>query len=142
MNRNEVASELADELELATDLASAIEAVTGALASEGFGVLTRIDVHDVFKAKLDLDFRPYSILGACNPHMARRALETRSDVGLLLPCNVVVEETAPGMVAVRIGRPTTLMDVADLPSTPGLNEVAREVSEKLGRVAAALRTGS
>lgn len=132
-------STLADELELEADLSEAIDAVTAALATEGFGVLTRIDVHDVFKAKLDLNFRPYSILGACNPHMARRALETRSDVGLLLPCNVVVEETGPGRVTVRIGRPATLMDVADLPSTPGLNEVAKEVSDKLRRVADTLR---
>ena len=132
---------LADEFELEAGHAEAIELVTSALADSGFGVLTRIDVHDVFKAKLDFDFRPYTILGACNPHMARRALEARADVGLLLPCNVVVEDTGTGRTTVRIGKPTTLMGVSDLPSDPELGTVAVEVAAKLEVVAESLRAG-
>lgn len=134
-----ITSPLADEFELAVGHGRAIELVTEALAGSGFGVLTRIDVHDVFKAKLDLGFRPYTILGACNPHMARRALEARADVGLLLPCNVVVEEVAAGRSMVRIGKPTTLMDVGDLPTDPALGAVAVQVAEKLTAVAASLK---
>ena len=130
---------LAYEFELAVDHDEAIDLVSDALAGSGFGVLTRIDVHDVFRAKLDIQFRPYTILGTCNPHIARRALEARADVGLLLPCNVVVEEVAPGRTLVRIGKPTTLMGVGDLPNDPTLSSVAVEVAEKLEAVAGSLR---
>ena len=125
---------LADDVQLTLGFDAAIEAVTEALASEGFGVLTRADVSHVLEAKLGVDFRPYTILGACNPPLAKRALDARPDVGLLLPCNVVVEAVEPGRVMVRIGKPTTLMNVGDLPATPELGEVAVEVAEKLERV--------
>jgi len=129
---------LADEFELAVGLDDAIERVTQALKTESFGVLTRIDVDAVMKSKLDADLHPYTILGACNPQIAKRALEIRGDVGLLLPCNIVVEETEPGRSRVRIGRPTTLMNVGDLVSNEELGAVAIEVAEKLGRVREAL----
>ena len=87
---------------------SAVDRVISALADEGFGVLTRIDVHDTFKAKLDVDFRPYSILGACNPPLAHKALSNRPDAGLMLPCNVIVEQQGEGTL-VRIVDPAAMM---------------------------------
>jgi len=77
-------------------LEQVIDRVKAALGEVGFGVLTQIDVHTTFKAKLDLDHRPYSILGACNPVLAQRALETEPHVGLLMPCNVVVQAAEDG----------------------------------------------
>ena len=75
-----------------TSLDTAIERITAALGEVGFGILTRIDVHTTLKAKLDIDFRPYSILGACNPPLAIRALQEEPEIGLWMPCNVVVQE--------------------------------------------------
>lgn len=78
-----------------------IDTVTEALKVEGFGVLTRIDVNNVLKTKIDVDFRPYTILGACNPVLAHKALSARPDVGLMLPCNVTVEQSGEGEYLVR-----------------------------------------
>lgn len=134
MTKEPIAAPLADELELAAGRDEAIARVTEALKTEGFGVLTRIDIDAVMKTKLDVDLRPYTILGACNPPIAKRALEIRGDVGLLLPCNIVVEETEPGRSRVRIGKPTTLMNVGDLASNEELGAVAVEVAQKLDHV--------
>lgn len=116
--------------------AAAIEAVTAALKEEGFGVLTEIDVKKTFKAKIDVDFRPYIILGACNPNLAHRALSTDLDVGLLLPCNVIVYEAEDGDSVVSIIDPMTMLQVGDMPE---LMPVAEEARARLERVAQTLR---
>ena len=104
------------------------------LAKEGFGVLTEIDVRATLQAKLGVDFRPYRILGACNPSLAYQALSTESMVGLLLPCNVVVEATADGT---RVGflDPIALLGLA---SNDRLRPIAEEAASKLASAAKAL----
>jgi uncharacterized protein (DUF302 family) len=105
------------------------------LKEEGFGVLTEIDVKATLKEKLDIDFRKYVILGACNPHLAYEALSEDLDVGLLLPCNVIVFED-DGNVEVAVVEPRTLLGVIE---NPGLNKVAVEARERLQRVFRSLR---
>jgi uncharacterized protein (DUF302 family) len=116
---------------VAMPFAAAIEKVTEALKQEGFGVLTDIDVQATMKAKLNLDGRPYRILGACNPPLAHRAIETDPDIGLLLPCNVVVRETESGEVIVSFMDPEAVLKLVEL---PGIAELAREVKGRLERV--------
>jgi uncharacterized protein (DUF302 family) len=89
----------------------ALDLVVAALKVEGFGVLTRIDVHKTLKEKLNQDFRPYVILGACNPPLAHRALSTDAAVGLMLPCNVTVEATPENNTLVRIANPQAMLQV-------------------------------
>ena len=113
---------------------SAIEKVTEALKAEGFGVLTNIDVKETMKKKLDVDFRRYAILGACNPPLAHRALSARPEIGLLLPCNVIVYEEEKGTV-VSITDPLAMFRFADAPE---LEPVAAEARQRLRRVATAL----
>ena len=103
--------------------------VIDALKTEGFGVLTEIDVRSTLKAKLDRDFRRYSILGACNPHLAHRALEADLGIGLLLPCNVCVWEEEGGSV-VSIARPETLFDLVN---RQDVQPVAAEADQRLRR---------
>lgn len=117
---------------------AAVERVTAALKAEGFGVLTRADVHLAFKEKLGLAFRPYTILGACNPALAHEALSARPEAGLLLPCNVIVEETAPGKSLVRIVDPDVMMRSAGFEHDPVLARVGGDAAGRLRRVAAAL----
>jgi uncharacterized protein (DUF302 family) len=109
----------------------ALEAVPRALQTEGFGVLTDIDVRDTLKKKLDVDFRRYRILGACNPALAHEALQTRLDVGLMLPCNVTVYETDDGAAVVSAVDPTQTAVAA---SDPRVRSVAEKVRAKLARV--------
>jgi uncharacterized protein (DUF302 family) len=90
-------NKLAFQVEMSDSFDAALEQVTAALKTQGFGVLTRIDVRSTLKEKLDTDFRPYVILGACNPPLAHQALENEPLVGLLLPCNVTVESTESGV---------------------------------------------
>lgn len=104
--------------------AAAIEHVTKKLADKGFGVLTRIDVQHTMKVKLGVDFKPYMILGACNPHFAWRALQTEDKIGAMLPCNVVVTETAPGKVEVAAVDPVASMGAID---NPQLAATAKDV---------------
>jgi uncharacterized protein (DUF302 family) len=112
-------------------LANAIEKVTGALKNEGFGVLTEIDVKDTLKKKLDVDFRGYVILGACNPPLAHKALTAEPQIGLLLPCNVVVQEAPEGGVVVTIADPRAMFSLVD---NPGLEPVVDEAERRLRRV--------
>jgi len=115
----------------------AIETVTGALKEEGFGVLTRIDVHKAFEEKLGVEFRPYVILGACSPPLAHAALSREPLIGLLLPCNVTVERRVDG-VLVRIVDPRKLLSFAASSAESELREVAEDASARLSRVAARL----
>jgi uncharacterized protein (DUF302 family) len=100
-----------------------------ALKTEGFGVLTEIDVRATLKAKLDRDFRPYAILGACNPQLAHRALEAEIGIGLLLPCNVCVWEEDGGSV-VSIARPETMFELVNRPE---VQPIAQEADQRLRR---------
>ena len=106
----------------------ALEKVTAALKNEGFGVLTEIDVKKTLKGKLDLDFRPYKILGACNPQLAHRALSSELEVGLLLPCNVVVYEDDEGKSVVSMVDPDAMLGVV---KNEELVAVATEARERL-----------
>jgi len=117
---------------------TALPRVIDALKEEGFGVLTRIDVHDALKEKIGVDFRKYTILGACNPPLAHRALSSRPDAGLMLPCNVVVEQSDGGTL-VRIVDPAAMMQAGDLAGDPVMDEVGAEAGKRLQRVADALR---
>lgn len=112
--------------------------VTDALKAEGFGVLTRIDVKETLKKKLDVDFRPYVILGACNPPLAKRALDAEPQIGLLLPCNVVVQEDEDGEVVVSIADPKAMFTVVD---NPAVAPIASEVEVRLRRVLEGLERG-
>ena len=112
----------------------AVERVTAGLKEEGFGVLTEIDVKATLAKKLGAEFRRYVILGACNPQLAHRALETELEIGLLLPCNVVVFEEGTGSM-VSIADPMIMMEAA---KNSDLHPVAEEARQRLGRVLTAL----
>jgi len=116
----------------------AIDKVTAALQQEGFGVLTRIDVQATLKEKLGMDFRPYVILGACNPPLAHRALQEDTRVGLLLPCNVTVEQGSEG-VLVSIANPDALLTVGVLAENGAVCGVAAEARARLERAAESLK---
>lgn len=128
---------MAFEVKMTGRYQEALERVIEALKAEGFGVLTRIDVHDTLKEKLGVEFRNYAILGACNPPLAHKALSSRADAGLMLPCNVIVEENDEG-VLVRIVDPAAMMKAGGLAGDPAMEEVGGEAGERLQRVAEAL----
>lgn len=113
----------------------AIERVTAALKDEGFGVLTEIDVQETLKKKLDADFRRYTILGACNPVLAKQALDTDLEIGLLLPCNVIVYSEDDGTV-VSLVDPMAMLSVGPADE---LKEVADEARNRLERVSESLQ---
>ena len=118
-------------VELPVSYEAAVEKVTSALRTEGFGVLTTIDVRQTLKTKLDRDFRDYVILGACNPPLADRALHAELEVGLLLPCNVIVYGTGPSSSVVAAMAPLAALGVVG--DNPALGSVAREADERLRR---------
>jgi uncharacterized protein (DUF302 family) len=113
----------------------AIETVTLELEKEGFGVLSEIDVAAKMKAKLDKDMPPYKILGACNPGLAYQAISAVEDIGLLLPCNVLVREDAAGKVHIDFMDPQSVLSLVD---DPGVEPLAVEVKGRLQKVMAAL----
>jgi len=130
--------EIGIEVKLKINYDDAVDAVTKALKAEGFGVLTEINVKDTLKEKLGEDFRPYVILGACNPLLAHKALTAAPEVGMLLPCNVTVEATEDGGSMVRIINPKMMMGMGSFSQNPELSKVAVQAHEKLTRVAEAL----
>ncbi len=113
------------------DFDAAIAHVTEELKKEGFGVLTQIDVQDTLKKKLDVDFKKYRILGACNPNFAYQALQSADKIGTMLPCNVIVEENIDGSVEVSAVDPVASMSGV---KNDSLGAVANQVREKLQRV--------
>ncbi len=128
-------SELGFQSKLNLPYETALEKVTIALKAEGFGVLTSIDVKETMKKKLDADFRKYTILGACNPPLAHRALTARPDVGLLLPCNVIVYEEGDATL-VNIIDPLSMTNFIQ---DPALESVAEEARQRLKRVSEAIQ---
>ena len=118
-----------------TSMEDAEARVREALMAEGFGVLTEIDVQKVMKAKLDLDRSGYKILGACNPNLAHQAIEAEPDIGLLLPCNVLLREEDNGDITVGFMDPAAVLGMID---NPHIAEVAPIVKQKLEKVAASL----
>ncbi len=114
---------------------AAVQRVKEALGREGFGVLTEIDMRETLKKKLNVDFRNYRILGACNPPFAWQALQVEERIGLLLPCNVIVQETADGNVEAAAVDPAASMERVDNPKLFG---IAEQVKAKLAKVIASL----
>ncbi|WP_037314781.1 DUF302 domain-containing protein [Salegentibacter sp. Hel_I_6] len=117
------------------DFNKAIDQVTAALKEEGFGVLTEIDVKETLKKKIDVEFKKYKILGACNPEFAHKALKSEDKIGVFLPCNVIVEENDHGEIEVSAVDPISSMQAA---KNNDLEEIATEVQQKLRKIIASL----
>ena len=116
---------------LSTSFDDAVSRIVAALKEEGFGIITEIDLKETFKRKLDIDFRRYKILGACNPHLALEALKLEDKVGTMLPCNVIVQERGEGQVEVAATDPVASMQAI---GNAALAEKAQAVRQKLQSV--------
>ncbi|QEP43475.1 DUF302 domain-containing protein [Ectothiorhodospiraceae bacterium BW-2] len=117
---------------VASDFETAVAQVIEALKTEGFGIMTEIDVQATMKKKLDIDKRPYKILGACHPLLANRAIEAEPDIGLLLPCNVIVREDESGKVVVGFMDPMTVLGLVE--GSAAVASLGAEVKAKMERV--------
>ena len=137
-----MAAELGMRVQLEIPFELALERTRTTLKAEGFGILTEIDVRATFKEKLDVEFRQYVILGACNPSLAHRALSEDPEVGLLLPCNVTVEATEDGRAVVRFIDPVSLLASGAPGASAAIAEVASDAQARLRRAARALSTSS
>ena len=126
------------EVRLTDSHDEAIDKVTDALKAEGFGVLTKIEIDQAFREKIGKKFRPYTILGACNPQPAHAALTSVPEIGLMLPCNVTVEADINGSL-VRIMNPDIMMQTKELANDDTLRSVAHDARQRLQRVAETLR---
>ncbi|HKJ27856.1 MAG TPA: DUF302 domain-containing protein [Anaerolineales bacterium] len=131
-------NDISFQVTLKDDFETGLQKVTDALKAEGFGVLTEIDVKATLKKKIDADFRPYAILGACNPPLAHKALQIDPLVGLMLPCNVTVESVEDGTLVNLINPKTLLLSNPMLAESQALVEVANDAYERLARVHQAL----
>jgi uncharacterized protein (DUF302 family) len=133
-------TQLGFEVMLNMPYMEALDHVAAALKTEGFGVLTRIDVRETLKEKLGVEFRPYTILGACNPPLAHRALSALPEIGLMLPCNVTVEDAGDQKTLVRILNPDAMLLVDALSQNEAVQAVAQDARARLERVAQTLRS--
>jgi len=124
-------------IKLNADLPSVEQKVIAALADEGFGVLTEIDVQATLKKKLGVDKRPYKILGACNPHLANQAIEAEPEIGVLLPCNVVLRQDEEGQNIVTFMDPEAVLTLVD---REDVVDLAKEVRARLERVSIAVQS--
>lgn len=116
----------------------AIEMVQDGLKEQGFGIVSRIDMHTTFKEKIGVEFRKYTILGACNAHFAHQVLIADAQVGLLLPCNVTVEELAEGETRISFIKPKEMLSLGQLDQNKEIAKFATEVEKRLNQVAAGL----
>lgn len=131
-----IQSQLGATVRLNADFEDVLAKTIDALKTEGFGVLTEIDIKETLKKKLNFDQLPYKILGACNPTLAHRALTAAPEVGLLLPCNVTVRQLQDGAIEVALVDPMTMLGVVDRPE---LKPIAEEAKERMNRVVQALQ---
>jgi uncharacterized protein (DUF302 family) len=134
--------QLAMEVGLPLPFAAAVEATRAALKTEGFGILTEIDLRAAFREKLDREFRPYVILGACNPPLAFEAVTADPGIGVLLPCNVVVDSVSEHESLVRLTDPMAMLASAPKGMTPALVSVAADARQRMERVITALRAAT
>lgn len=135
-----MAHPIAHEVTLDCSYDEALDRATAALKEEGFGILTRIDVHEALREKLGVDFRKYTILGACAPPLAHQALSAAPEVGLLLPCNVTVEEGDDGGSIVRFVNANEMMRAGGYDEDERIAPIGREADARLRRAAEALRS--
>lgn len=131
--------EISFQVHMNIDYDTAIDKVTAALKEEGFGVLTEVDVKETLKNKLGVEFRHYAILGACNPPLAHKALQNEPLVGLMLPCNVTVEETEDGSLVNLINPQVMILSHPMLEDNLALREIAEDAHARLSRVAESLQ---